>query len=130
MLPLEVIKKNTVVMMKCPYQQTCKYDTDEDIPKESLVAEKQLWMQLHIWAIHSAPPQVQPAPAAARTEKFPHPKLTLVDGYITEEAWEYFVNNWKSYNTLANPRTSTREILGASLGEVDNTMFARVGTSW
>ena len=46
-------------MMKCPYQETCKYDTDDDIPKESLVAEKMQLMQLHIGAMH-APPPVQP----------------------------------------------------------------------
>ena len=50
-----------------------------------------------------------------------------MDGYINEEAWEYFVNSWQSYKTLANPGTSAREILGASLGEVDNMVFARVG---
>ena len=43
------------------------------------------------------------------------PKLTLGDGYITEEAWEYFVNNWKSYKTLTNPRTSGSEILSLCL---------------
>ena len=50
-----------------------------------------------------------------------------MDGYINEEAWEYFVNSWQGYKTLANPGTSAREILGASLGEVDNMVFARVG---
>ena len=73
--------------------------------------------------MHAVPPPVQPA--AARTDKFPRLKLTLVDGYITEEAWEYFVSSWKSYKTLANPGTSARDILGASLGEVDNMVAVR-----
>ena len=65
--------------------------------------------------------------APARMEKFPRSKLVLVDGYVGEEDWEYFVNSWKSYKALANPGTSAREILSASLGEVDNMVFARVG---
>ena len=58
-------------MIKCLYQQTCKYDTDENLPKKSVVAEKQLQMQLHIGDMHIVLPPVQPATATARTEKFP-----------------------------------------------------------
>ena len=61
-----MIKKKTVVMMNCLYQQTCKYHTDLDIPKENLVGKKQLQMQLHIGAMHAAPPPMQPSPVAAR----------------------------------------------------------------
>ena len=112
--------------MKCEYQD-CVYDTDGVIPKESTVPEKLQLMQMHIGAKHAAPPVVAPV-ATARMEKFPRPKLMLVDGYIDEEAWEYFINSWKNYKTLANPGGSAREILGACLGEVDNMVFARAGS--
>ena len=111
--------------MKCEYQD-CGYDTDNAIPEESTVSEKLELMKMHIGARHAAPPVVAPLPTA-RMEKFPRLKLLLVDGYVDEEAWEYFVNSWRSYKTLANPGTIAREILGASLGEVDNMVFARVG---
>ena len=111
--------------MKCKYQD-CNYDTDEDIPKESTVAEKLQLMQMHIGASYAAPPLVATV-VPARMEKFPRPKLVLVDGYVGEEDWEYFINSWKSYKALANPGNSAREILSASLGEVDNMVFARVG---
>ena len=113
--------------MKCPYKHTCQYDTDEDIAKECTVAEKQLQLQMHIGAMHAAPQAATPAVAGGRTEKFPRPKLILVDGYVNEEDWEYFNNSWTSYKTLANPGTSAKEVLGASLGEVDSMVFARVG---
>ena len=77
-----MIKKKTVVVMKCPDQQ-CMYGTDEDIPKDSSVAEKLQIRAEHIRAMH-APPPVQPAPAVAGTEKFLRPKRTLVDGNSTE----------------------------------------------
>ena len=50
-----------------------------------------------------------------------------VDRYVDKEAWEYFINSWRSYKTLANPGAGARETLGASLVEVDNLVFARVG---
>ena len=51
----------------------------------------------------------------------------MVNGYVDEEAWEYFINNWRSYKTLAHPGAGARKTLGASLGEVDTMVFASVG---
>ena len=56
------------------------YDTDKDIDKQATVAEKLQLLELHVRLMHVVPPPVPPAAPAARTEKFPRPKLTLVDG--------------------------------------------------
>ena len=47
-----------------------------------------------------------------------HPWLEdmMVDGYIDEEASEYFENSWKSYKTLADPGANGKEILGGQHG--------------
>ena len=84
-----------VVVMKCP-KDDCVYDTDSetDIAKQTTVAEKLQLLELHVSLMHVVPPPVPPAAPAARTEKFPHPKLTLMDEYINEEVREYFINSW------------------------------------
>ena len=39
------------------------------------------------------------------------------------------MNSWRNYKTLANPGDNAKETLGASLGEVDGMVFARVGAT-
>ena len=60
----------------------CLYNTDEEILEDSMVTEKLQLLQLHLGAEH----------AAHRQSNL---WLTLVNRYVDEEAWEYFMNNWR-----------------------------------
>ena len=72
MLPLEVIKNKSLVVMK----DKCQYDTNTDIANEATRADKPQMLELHIKLMHVIPPRVPPAAAAERAEKFPRLKCT------------------------------------------------------
>ena len=78
--------------MRCHYLG-CLYDTDEDIPTTSSVSEKQMQLAMHV-AGHHTSVAAQPAPVQQHTERIQKPKLTVTDGQVTEEDWEYFVHAW------------------------------------
>ena len=91
---------------------------------ETLVAEIEQATQLlrihadsvHVGQAGNVQQQVQP-------EKVRRPQLVVKEGFVTEEAFDYFEHAWKEYKTLAAVTTAVKQHLSSCLGEEVSTML-------
>ena len=79
------------------------------------------WMRIHADSVHvgqavgGGQQQVWP-------EKVQRPKLVVKDGYVTDEAFDYFEHAWREYKILASVNTAVKQHLSSCLGEEVSTM--------
>ena len=78
------------VKMPCP-DTTCDY-----ITVEMEVVDRMKLMEMHERVAHRAPVPTL-ANQQVKSEKVMRPQLVMKDGYVTEEAFSYFVHSWKEY---------------------------------
>jgi hypothetical protein len=97
-----------MVMQRCQFPG-CQYDTADTLEFTASLTNHLELVSQHMDALHRQVPQIQQQAPQARTEKFPRPKLRLVDNFISEEEWEFFDNGWKEYKRLANPGGQAKE---------------------
>ena len=102
--------------MECPYP-SCNFVTAE-IEEER--AFKMLEMHEH--ANHVVPVPVGNVQQQVRPEKVRCPQLVVKEGFVTEEAFNYFEHAWKEYKTLAAVTTAVKQHLSSCLGEEVSTM--------
>ena len=56
----------------------------------------------HIQQNHAAPVHVGDGQQQVRPEKIQRPKLVVKEGFVTDEAFDYFEHAWGEYKTLAS----------------------------
>ena len=57
-----------------------------------------------------------------RPEKVRRPQLMVKEGFVTEEAFDYFEHEWEEYKTLAAVTTAVKQHLSSCLGSEVSTM--------
>ena len=91
-------------------------------------------LELHVQKNHGQG-HVVPVPVGnvqqpVLAEKVRRPQLVVKEGFVTEEAFEYFEHAWEEYKTLASVTTSVKQHLSSCLGEeVLTLLHARFGTA-
>ena len=76
----------------------------------------------HIQQNHAAPVHVGDGQQQVRPEKIQRPKLVVKEGFVTDEAFDYFEHAWGEYKTLASVTTAAKQHLSSCLGEKVSTM--------
>ena len=108
--------------LPCPVP-SCDY-----ITVEVEVALKML--EMHERHAHVAPVPVGNDQQQVRPEKIRRPQLVVKEGFVTEEAFEYFEHAWDEYKTLAGVTTAVKQHLSSCLGEeVSTLVHATYGTA-
>ena len=77
---------------------------------------------MHVCDNHLVPVPVGNGQQQVRPEKVQRPKLVVKDGYVTDEAFDYFEHAWREYKTLASVNTAVKQHLSSCLGEEVLTM--------
>ena len=100
----------------------CQYET----PEAELELATQL-LRIHADSVHVVP--VGNVHQPVRPEKVRRPQLVVKEGFVTEEAFEYFEHAWDEYKTLASVTTAVKQHLSSCLGEeVSTLLHAKFGT--
>ena len=111
------------VVLECPrHDCTCgddggKYKTPEMGTKYALQI-----LEMHVQANHVVQVPVGNGQQQVRPEKVQRPKLVVKDGFVTDEAFNYFEHAWGEYKTLASVNTAVKQHLSSCLGEEVSTM--------
>ena len=110
--------------LSCPVS-SCDYITEE------LEIENGKWLlEMHGRFGHAVPVPVGNVQQSVRPEKVRRPQLVVKEGFVTEEAFEYFEHAWDEYKTLAGVTTAVKQHLSSCLGEeVSTLLHARFGTA-
>ena len=87
----------------------CQYET----PVAELELATQL-LRIHTDAVHVG--QADNVQQQVRPEKVQRPKLVVKEGFVTDEAFDYFEHAWGEYKVLASVTTATKQHLSSCLG--------------
>ena len=116
--------------LPCPLGTGCDKGPDGaiwmtiDVPFDN-IAVAQKAVEDHVKFAHQA---AAAGAATMKAEKLVRPTLTLRDGLIDEEAYEYFLHRWTTYKTQASLTVATKSHLESCLGdEVTLVLFGRLG---
>ena len=97
------------VVMECPKPDCncgddgAKYKTPEMETKNALKI-----LEMHVQANHVVQVPVGNGQQQVRPEKVQRPKLVVKDGFVTDEAFDYFEHAWREYKTLASVNTAVK----------------------
>ena len=105
------------VVLECPNAE-CALGMDGATYKTQAL-EPEIAMRLldhHIQQNHAAPVPVGNDQQQVRPEKIQRPKLEVKEGFVTDEAFDYFEHAWGEYKTLASVHTAVKQHLSWCLG--------------
>ena len=80
-------------------------------------------LRMHQQMDHAVPVPVANVQQQVRPEKVRRTQLVVKEGFVTEEAFDYFEHAWEEYKTLAAVTTAVKQHLSSCLGEEVSTML-------
>ena len=111
------------VIVACPWDD-CNYGDDGAMyktPETEMKYALQL-LEMHVQARHVVYVPVGDGQQQVRPEKVKRPKLVVKDGYVADEAFDYYEHAWREYKTLASVNTAVKQHLSSCLEEEVLTM--------
>ena len=105
------------VVLECPYAECAlgadgaKYKTQKVEIKFGIRLLDHQLQHNHVGTVCAADSQQQ-----VRSERIQRPQLVIKEGFMTDEAFNYFEHAWGEYKVLASITTAAKQHLSACLG--------------